>query len=210
MNQAFRKFFASEDRTDQHGLVVKGPEAKVQGNHSLFRLLCRADSNYDEATKCYKNALRIDKENLQILRDLAQLQVKTSQPISPDHASLVSHQGFPIAFTPQSWDRNYLPRLSCRTCMYRDGGRVQVQIRDYAGYIETRQTLLHLKSSNRQNWISLALAHHLNKEYDTAIRVCALASFPHLINVFKLVHSNTHRSSGLFTLPNIPAWVTLN
>ena len=39
------------------------------------RLLWRADNNYEEATKCYKNALRMDKENLQILRDLAQLQV---------------------------------------------------------------------------------------------------------------------------------------
>ena len=39
------------------------------------RLLYRSDRNYDEAIKCYKNALRIDKENIQILRDLAQLQV---------------------------------------------------------------------------------------------------------------------------------------
>jgi tetratricopeptide (TPR) repeat protein len=39
------------------------------------RLLYRADQNYDEAIKCYKNALRIDKENYQILRDLSNLQV---------------------------------------------------------------------------------------------------------------------------------------
>lgn len=38
-------------------------------------MLWRADNNYDEAIKCYKNALRIDKDNLQILRDLALLQV---------------------------------------------------------------------------------------------------------------------------------------
>ena len=42
----------------------------------VFRLLYRADNNYDEAIKCYKNALRIDKENVQILRDLALLQVR--------------------------------------------------------------------------------------------------------------------------------------
>ena len=42
---------------------------------ALHRLLWRADNNYDEAIKCYKNALRIDKENVQILRDLALLQV---------------------------------------------------------------------------------------------------------------------------------------
>ena len=41
----------------------------------LFRLLYRADRNYAEAIKCYKNALRLDKENLQVMKDLALLQV---------------------------------------------------------------------------------------------------------------------------------------
>lgn len=40
------------------------------------RLLYRADREYREAVKCYMNALRIDKENVQILRDLALLQVR--------------------------------------------------------------------------------------------------------------------------------------
>lgn len=38
-------------------------------------LLYRQDREYKEAIKCYLNALRIDKENIQILRDLALLQV---------------------------------------------------------------------------------------------------------------------------------------
>lgn len=38
-------------------------------------LLYRSDREYREAIKCYLNALRIDKENAQILRDLANLQV---------------------------------------------------------------------------------------------------------------------------------------
>lgn len=33
-----------------------------------------------EAIKCYLNALRLDKDNAQILRDLAMLQVKFSCP----------------------------------------------------------------------------------------------------------------------------------
>ena len=44
-------------------------------------------------------------------------------------------------------------------------------MRDYAGFIETRQMLLHLKASNRNNWISFAIAHHLNKDYDLAVQV---------------------------------------
>jgi hypothetical protein len=35
----------------------------------------RSDNNYSEAIKCYLNALRLDKDNAQILRDLAMLQV---------------------------------------------------------------------------------------------------------------------------------------
>ncbi|KAL4133438.1 hypothetical protein PRIC2_003755 [Phytophthora ramorum] len=42
----------------------------------VFGLLYRSDRNYAEAIKCYRNAIRIDPENLQILRDLYLLQVQ--------------------------------------------------------------------------------------------------------------------------------------
>jgi len=42
----------------------------------VFGLLYRSDRNYHEAIKCYRNAIRIDPENLQILRDLYLLQVQ--------------------------------------------------------------------------------------------------------------------------------------
>ena len=41
----------------------------------VFGLLYRSDREYREAIKCYRNALRIDPENLEILRDLSLLQV---------------------------------------------------------------------------------------------------------------------------------------
>lgn len=48
------------------------------------RLLYRSDKVYDEAAKCYQNALRIDKENQQILNDLAHLQARfAGAEISP-------------------------------------------------------------------------------------------------------------------------------
>jgi len=40
------------------------------------RLLYRSDREYDEAIKCYKNSLRMEKDNLTVLRDLAQLQIQ--------------------------------------------------------------------------------------------------------------------------------------
>jgi len=53
------------DRTELHDVGVV----------PRCRLLHRSDNNYLEAIKCYLNALRLDKDNAQILRDLAMLQV---------------------------------------------------------------------------------------------------------------------------------------
>ena len=39
----------------------------------------RQDKNYEEAIKCYKSALKFDKDNFQILRDLALLQLQCRQ-----------------------------------------------------------------------------------------------------------------------------------
>ncbi|KAF2359906.1 N-terminal acetyltransferase A auxiliary subunit [Trinorchestia longiramus] len=42
----------------------------------VFGLLQRSDKKYDEAIKCYRNALKWDRDNLQILRDLSLLQIQ--------------------------------------------------------------------------------------------------------------------------------------
>ena len=42
----------------------------------VYGLLYRSDRDYNEAIKAYKQALRIDSENLQILRDLSMLQIQ--------------------------------------------------------------------------------------------------------------------------------------
>ncbi|XP_077984965.1 N-alpha-acetyltransferase 15, NatA auxiliary subunit-like [Glandiceps talaboti] len=42
----------------------------------VYGLLQRSDRKYDEAIKCYRNALKWDKENIQILRDLSLLQIQ--------------------------------------------------------------------------------------------------------------------------------------
>jgi len=43
----------------------------------VFGLLYRSDKNYEEALKCYSQALKIDKENIQIMRDFSLLQIHT-------------------------------------------------------------------------------------------------------------------------------------
>lgn len=42
---------------------------------------------------------------------------------------------------------------------------MQAQMRDLAGFVETRQQLLTLKPNHRMNWIGFAVAHHLNSKY---------------------------------------------
>ncbi|RXM33699.1 Ras-related protein Rab-33B [Acipenser ruthenus] len=42
----------------------------------IYGLLLRSDKKYVEAIKCYRNALKLDKDNLQILRDLSLLQIQ--------------------------------------------------------------------------------------------------------------------------------------
>ena len=43
----------------------------------VYGLLYRSDWNYEEAIKCYRNALRIDPDNAQILRDLYLMEIQT-------------------------------------------------------------------------------------------------------------------------------------
>ncbi|CAA2965649.1 N-terminal acetyltransferase A complex auxiliary subunit NAA15-like isoform X2 [Olea europaea var. sylvestris] len=86
----------------------------------VYGLLYRSDREYREAIKCYRNALRIDPDNIEILRDLSLL---------------------------------------------------QAQMRDLAGFVETRQQLLTLKPNHRMNWIGFAVSHHLNSNGVKAIDI---------------------------------------
>lgn len=43
----------------------------------------------------------------------------------------------------------------------RDLAFLQIQMRDYQGYIQSRNTMLQARSQVRQNWTALAVAHHL-------------------------------------------------
>ena len=86
----------------------------------MYGLLHRADREYNESIKAYKQALRIDSENLQILRDLSLL---------------------------------------------------QVQMRDLSGFVKTRNTILSLKSNQKINWLTYAVAKHLNGDLEGAVSV---------------------------------------
>mmetsp|Transcript_3682 Transcript_3682/g.10403 ORF Transcript_3682/g.10403 Transcript_3682/m.10403 type:complete len:895 (+) Transcript_3682:347-3031(+) len=65
-------------KEEAHGLVKLGLMHDMRSHvcWHVFGLLHRGDRNYNEAIKAYKMALRIDNDNLQILRDLSLLQIQ--------------------------------------------------------------------------------------------------------------------------------------
>ncbi|KHJ95640.1 tetratricopeptide repeat protein [Oesophagostomum dentatum] len=88
----------------------------------VYGLVQRSDKKYDEAIKAYKRALFLDKDNMQILRDLSLL---------------------------------------------------QIQMRDYEGYKESRYHLLRLRPTQKVSWIAYATAYHLLKDYEKALNILA-------------------------------------
>lgn len=59
------------------------------------------------------------------------------------------------------------------TPILRDLAVLQVQIRDYKGLRELRQQFLESQPGYRANWTAVAVAHHLNKDYDAAVSTLA-------------------------------------
>ena len=59
-------------------IVKKGLTANLDSHicWHVFGLVQRSEKKYEEAMKAYKRALKIDPENLQILRDLSLLQIQ--------------------------------------------------------------------------------------------------------------------------------------
>jgi len=50
----------------------------------------------------------------------------------------------------------------------RDLALLQMQIRDFPGYVQSSRQMLQQRPSLRQNWTRMAIAHHLNGELATA------------------------------------------
>ena len=63
---------------EAYALIKEGLKNNMRSHvcWHVYGLMYRSDKNYAQAIKCYQNALRIDKANVQIMKDLALLQVQ--------------------------------------------------------------------------------------------------------------------------------------
>jgi len=111
-----------ERKTEAYDLVRRGIKQDMMSHvcWHVFGLLYRSDRNYLQAIKSYRNALRQDPDNIQILRDLSLL---------------------------------------------------QIQMRDLAGFVQTRRHLLTLKPTNRNNWFTFAVSQHLMDRQEQAVGI---------------------------------------
>lgn len=69
-------FNCMDCKEDARDLVRQGLKNNLKSHvcWHVYGLLHRSNRDYREAIKCYLNALKIDRENFQILRDLSLLQ----------------------------------------------------------------------------------------------------------------------------------------
>jgi N-alpha-acetyltransferase 15/16, NatA auxiliary subunit len=92
--QILKKHPTHGETLSMKGLILNsmGPARKAEAydlckkglRHDLTSHICwhvlgmvyRADRNYEEALKCYSNAIKFDKDNLNILKDMAVLQIQ--------------------------------------------------------------------------------------------------------------------------------------
>lgn len=68
--------------------------------------------------------------------------------------------------------------------LLRDSAQLQTQLRLFENLVDTRHTIIKLKPTLRQNWVALAVAHHLNgnpleakkilDHYRQSLKVCPL------------------------------------
>ncbi|RKO93510.1 NMDA receptor-regulated protein 1-domain-containing protein [Blyttiomyces helicus] len=87
-------------------------------------------------------------------------------------------------------DKNYEEAIKCYSHalkydkenmqIIRDYSLLQIQMRNYEGFNDTRQQMLTLKPANRMYWIGLAISYHLLQKYETAEKV--LTSFEESLN----------------------------
>lgn len=123
----------------------------------VYGLLHRSERNYGEAIKSYLNALKHEPDNLQILKDLAALQIQ----IREVKVGVIEREGVLIKF-------GRLMFLCFGFLALIGSFGVGISLLSQ-GLVETRRKLLGLKPNLQQNWTAYALANHVAGNTETTV-----------------------------------------
>ncbi|CAK5272671.1 unnamed protein product [Mycena citricolor] len=158
-DQILKKFPEHGETTCMKGLIITHMGRREEGldlvkkgvrldltSHicwHVYGLIHKGEKNYEEALKCYTQALKFDK---------VRPTPRCEQGMLPNVTS---------------------PRLYLQENMniLRDAAHLQTQLRLYDGLVETRHAILKSRPNLRQHWVGLAVAHHLNGNLADAKKV---------------------------------------
>ncbi|KAL2262079.1 hypothetical protein VTK26DRAFT_2541 [Humicola hyalothermophila] len=138
-----------EDKQYKRGLKAAEQILKRNPKHgdtiSMKALILNAQGKTEEAFALAKEALKIDMKSY-ICWHVYGILYRTHKNF--DEA--IKAYKFALKLEPDSHQ------------IQRDLAVLQVQMRDYPGYVQTRLTMLKARPQVRQNWTALAIAHHLD------------------------------------------------
>jgi N-alpha-acetyltransferase 15/16, NatA auxiliary subunit len=117
-------------------------------------LIINAQGNSDEAFKMAKHALELNMKS-SICWHVYGLLYRHAK----NYEEAVKAYKFALRLDPESWN------------ILRDLAQIQIHLRDYSGYVVSRRDILRQRSSIRQNWTALAIAHHLAGDFAAAEHV---------------------------------------
>ncbi|EPY87256.1 hypothetical protein CB1_000258023 [Camelus ferus] len=165
-------------------MILSNPKFAEHGGWHVYGLLQRSDKKYDEAIKCYRNALKLDKDNLQILRDLSLLQIQ-----------MRDLEGYRVP--PNKIDYEYSELILYQNQVMREADLFQESlehVETYEKQICDKLLVEEIKEKGEKEppttllWVQYFLAQHFDKlgQYSLALDYinAAIASTPTLIELF--------------------------
>ena len=86
-----------------------------------------------------------------------------------NHLAGIYYRGIENYAEAAKWYKAALDNGSQNTPILRDLALLQSQLRDFKGLRDSRVKFLESQPGYRANWTAVAVAHHLNKDYDAAV-----------------------------------------
>lgn len=164
-----------EEKQYKRGLKAADQILKKTPNHgdtmAMKALILNAQGKTEEAFALGKEALRADMKS-HICWHVYGLLFRTNK----NFEEAIRAYKFALKLEPES------PQIQ------RDLAILQIQMRDYQGYVQSRHAMLQSKPQLRQNWTALAVAHHVSGDLPAA---------EHILKTFEETMKGTPHKSDL-------------